>query len=258
MKWRTIVFWLVFGLFAPLILVQATWTRARALRLPAAAGPNEGTVPGRGEPLRILFAGESPVAGIGVTTMTRSVAASTARALARSSGRSVHWHAAGVNGIRIGQALTGLVPQLPEEPFDAVIVVFGVNDTVGLTSVKVWRRQVGAMAVALQQRTGAPVWFTQVPPMARFTALPQPLRRVVGWRATMLDAALRSHPQRGRDFELVRAEFRPDAGQLAEDGYHPSARGAETWGRQIARALHFRENGSPRRYSDAPMGDPDR
>ena len=56
---------------SPLLVAQALRTRARVPRLPEAAGAREG-VHGRGATrLRLLIAGDSSAAGVGVTTQER-------------------------------------------------------------------------------------------------------------------------------------------------------------------------------------------
>lgn len=178
------------------------------------------------------------MAGVGVATMDRSVAAQTAQHLAKLTGRPVHWHAAGVNGIRIGQALESLLPRLPDERFDAVVAVHGVNDTTALTALAAWRELLARLADALHQRHAARVYFTQMPPMHLFTALPQPLRAVIGLRAKILDEVMHAHPHRGERFEVIDADFPLEPGYLAADGYHPSAAGVAAWSRQIANRLN--------------------
>lgn len=231
-------FWIAFALLAPVMLLQALWTTRAARRLPAGAGEIEGIVgAGDDEPLSLLFVGESPVAGVGCPRMDQSVAAQTAAELARLTGRRVRWHAAGVNGIRIAPTISWLVPRLPDERFDVIVAVHGVNDTTGLTSVPEWRAQLARLAEALTAQHGGRVYFTQVAPMHLFSAMPQPLRAVIGMRARTLDAALHAHPARGRLFEVVDADVPVEPGFLAEDGYHPSPAGCAVWGQAIARAL---------------------
>ncbi|MCA1799126.1 MAG: SGNH/GDSL hydrolase family protein [Xanthomonadaceae bacterium] len=235
-----LLFWLSFALLAPLLLLQAAWVTRTARRLPAGDGSVDGTVAGGGAPLSVLFVGESPVAGIGCDRMEQAVAACTARELARLTGRAVRWHAAGVNGLRIRQTLRYLVAKLPDERFDFIVGVHGVNDTTGLSSIAEWRRLLSELALRLTERHRGAVIYTQVAPMHLFTGLPQPLRAVIGLRARVLDMALHAHPDRGHLFEVIDAEFPLDARYLAKDGYHPSPAGCAVWGRQLGAALAAR------------------
>src|SRR5690606_36716883 len=116
---RTMIFWLLFAALAPLMLLQALWVSRRAIRMPAGEGPIEGTVgDGPGRPTRVVFVSDSPVAGIGCHLMNESVAAQTAGELSRLIEAPVHWHAAGVIGIRIPQTVAWLVPNFPQRAYD--------------------------------------------------------------------------------------------------------------------------------------------
>ena len=70
--------------------------------------------------------------------------------------------------------------------------------------------------------------------MGKFTALPQPLRWVMGLRAGILDQALKHHPLRGQSFQLIPSGALLDPEYLASDGYHPSESGYFAWGKNIA------------------------
>lgn len=235
---RNLLFWVSFAVLAPLMIVQALYTSRTARRLPAVDGDVEGTAgAGAGEPLKLLFVGESPVAGIGCERMDQAVAARTAAELSRRIGRPVRWHAAGVNGIRVRQTIDFLLPQLPGERYDLIVGVHGVNDTTGLTTLPEWRAALARLARALREVHGGRVVYTQVAPMHLFTALPQPLRAVIGLRARVLDDALHRHADHGTLFEVVDADMPLEPEYLADDGYHPSPAGCVAWGRALGAAL---------------------
>jgi hypothetical protein len=69
--------------FFPLVALQGTVTRRRVPCLPAVKTPCQGVVPGSGSAIRVLAVGESTVAGVGLAHSDETVAATTARALAR-------------------------------------------------------------------------------------------------------------------------------------------------------------------------------
>src|SRR5262245_10906631 len=114
----------------PLMVVQGTATRRRMPSLPAAKPPHRGFFPRAGPSLRILAIGDSSVSGVGVARGDETVSATTARALARLTGRPVAWRAVGLSGATVSKAMDELVPRLVSEPADLLIVAFGVNDAV--------------------------------------------------------------------------------------------------------------------------------
>ncbi|HEU4561714.1 MAG TPA: SGNH/GDSL hydrolase family protein, partial [Longimicrobium sp.] len=180
----------------PLLIVQGKGVRRRTPRLPDAAGPTEGVVPGAEPALRLLVIGESTVAGIGAAAHQTALTGCVAAALARRTGRAVRWRAAGRSGANARQAAE-LVATLADEPADAVVISLGVNDTLRFRPPVLWARDVARLIAAVRARMGpAPVVLAPVPPMHVFPALPQPLRAVLGARARRLDAALARLPSR--------------------------------------------------------------
>jgi lysophospholipase L1-like esterase len=220
--------WLLFLVLLPLLLPQAVLTRRRALRLPPAAGAQSGVAGSfAGEPLRLLLLGESTVAGVGVDCQRDALAGQLAGQLALQLQRPVAWQAQGENGITAGEALVRLVPQVAGEPFDLVLLVFGVNDTTHFSSNRRWLAAMQALADCFSA-ADCRVAFAAVPPIRHFSALPWLLRSVLGLRAALLDRQLQALAEKLSAVHCaVRLEFA--AQYLARDGYHPSAAGYRVW-----------------------------
>ena len=179
--------------------------------------------------------GESPVAGVGVKCFEESLPSRLAAHLGRIGGVPVTWQALGWNGIRLEELLQRLKRQeIPKA--DWVIWLGGVNDTTALTSLATWRRRLHELGQFLAlSGVGTPI-FCEVPPMHLFTGIPQPLRFLLGLRAALLNAELTAVCRENGWF-LLATDLSLDADFLAEDGYHPSARGCDRLGRALARAL---------------------
>src|SRR5437016_3025648 len=118
----------------PLVWAQGASTRRRVPLLPPAKPPHHGSVPGIGEPLRLLAIGESPVAGIGLSSSDEAVSAATARALARLTRRPTAWRAYGLSGATVRDAMERIVPNIAPEMADLIIIAFGVNDVTAYRS----------------------------------------------------------------------------------------------------------------------------
>lgn len=228
--------WLCSLLLAPLLLPLAWLTRRRTLRLPVASGEPQGLAEGDGgEPLRLLVLGESPVAGVGVARHSEALAAQLAACLAQGLRRPVSWQALGENGIRAEQACQRLLPGMPAQPVDILLLVFGVNDTTHPGSLRRWLAAMRQLAEQGEQQ-GALVAISAVPPLQHFSALPWLLRQWLGWRGWLLDRGLRGLAQRhGWLHCAVALGFSAD--YLARDGYHPSALGYRQWARGLAPLL---------------------
>lgn len=183
MRLRALLWWSGLLLALPVALPQALWVRRTALRLPPAAGVQQGLAGSEfaGEPLRLLLIGESTVAGVGVAGQGEALAGQLGTALAQRLRRPVAWRACGENGITAAQACQRLLPAALGEPADLALLVFGVNDSTALSSLVTWDRALRELNQALVAR-GCRVAFSGVPPMQHFTVLPWLLRRLLGAR----------------------------------------------------------------------------
>ncbi|MDB5798824.1 MAG: hydrolase family protein [Paucimonas sp.] len=223
----------------PLLVLQGRRTRARVARLPEPTDPASGLVgTAIGKPLTLLLLGESPVAGVGVSSHAEGVGAATAAALATASGRKVQWQALGVNGITVGEAASLLLPRLQQSQVDIACIAFGVNDSTAFRRHTAWRSAVAGLLDQVESRLQPRhILLSGVPPLSAFPALPWPLRTVLGLKSASLDRALASLAQsRSRTSHVPLPRQLADPALMASDGYHPSAAGCALWGGLLAAA----------------------
>lgn len=229
----------------PWIIHQGKNVKRNALRLPEACGTRVGTEPKLQQPTHSLLLrhiGESTVAGVGTDNMNNGLTACIARALA-SEQLAVQWQAIAQSGLRAVQLKEIIAeedqapPQLPHQNA-LLLITLGVNDTTGLTPVHQWRHQLCQLIEYERSRLPAeiPVFFTQVPPMQNFPALPTPLNRFLGLRAWQLDKHMQQLCKK-HGWHHVQLSLPLQAKWMAEDGYHPNAEGYARWGEGIANAI---------------------
>jgi lysophospholipase L1-like esterase len=193
-------------------------------------------VPGRGATIRMLAIGESTVAGVGLARSDETVAATTARALARRTARPVKWHGHGLSGATVSVATAQLLPQIAAEMADLLVISFGVNDTLAYRSPAAFADDLAALVTAVRRRIGeaAAVVITGVAPLACFPALPWPLRTILNWRSV----ALQESAERLADRlpRVVVERFSEPLGPhlFAGDGFHPNREAHALWGEEIA------------------------
>lgn len=219
-----IPFWLTVATLSPAIIPLAMRTRRRTLRLPEASGPGWGHWGDGPVCRRLLVIGESTAAGVGVSEHQFGLASQLAKRLSLTTGK-VAWHTHGINGIRLASLLAQLSDtRLPTS--DAIFISMGVNDTTGLTSRRTYYRQLERLIALLKrQQPTATLYLLAVPPMHRFTALPSPLRQILGWRARLLDQQQRKLAATTPGVSYLGYPPLDDPSLLAKDGYHPSATG---------------------------------
>jgi len=230
---RRLLFW---GLL-PLVLPQALWVRTRAPCFPAAAGPARGSH-GSGRPCRLLAIGDSIVAGVGVPTLGDALAGRVAAALATRLPRRVDWEARGQVGATSRRVLEQLVPALPLQPYDVIVVSVGVNDVTSLERSNRWAESLGELLDALREHSpDAAIGLSGLPPLAGFPLLPQPLRALFGMRARSFDEIARRQAAAREGVAWVPLRFEPLPEKFSADGYHPAPQSYAELGAVVADAL---------------------
>ena len=94
------------------------------------------------------------------------------------------------------------------------------------------------LCALLMQRFGVrQVFFTSIPPVHRFPALPQPLRWYLGRGATKFNERLTEWSFHEPHATLVKVEFPSESHYMASDGFHPGRPAYEWWARATAQAI---------------------
>ena len=219
---------------SPLLAAQALWVRGKAVSLPEASGPRHGTA-GSGAPLRVLIAGDSSAAGVGVSEQSQALSGQLTRALSRSC--QVHWRLCAATGATTARCHEMLIA-LPAEPFDVAVTALGVNDVTRLVSHRRFVARQQALLQLLRHRFSVRhILVTGVPPMGAFPLLPHPLRWVLGAQAARMDQALQQMLAQDPTAHHIAVTFPPDPAMAAEDGYHPSAAAYTLWADTMAQAI---------------------
>ena len=222
---------------SPLLLAQAVHTRWRLPRLPEAAGPRQGLVTADGAApdarLGLLIVGDSSAAGVGVDRQDDALAGRLSQALARRLGLAVQWQLCACSGVTTTGAVRLLVDAMPA---DVAVVVTGVNDVVAQVRPAAALSARTELVAALRQRTGVRhVVLTPVPPMHRFSGLPQPLRWLAGRDAAAHERALAGWAARQQGLSHLPFDLPlHDPTMLASDGFHPGAPLYRLWGETLA------------------------
>jgi lysophospholipase L1-like esterase len=215
---------------APMLFAQGEITRWKVGLLPDAAGEREGIVGLDEDPARLWVMGESTVAGLGARDHTRALAGQFAKNLSEHIARPVHWKVLGKNGVTARRTIDELLPQMPDEQFDYILLGIGGNDVMKLSSPVVWRRDMNDLLTKIRERQPQAVVFISNCPMIILSpVIPEPAKSLL-WQLS------RMHDENIKEFteEMDRVIYYPQpVGVKVEgffaDGIHPSEQGYADW-----------------------------
>lgn len=223
------------ALLGPLLLLQGHYVRRVTPRLPDPAGHQQG-LSGSGNRLRLLIAGDSAAVGVGTETQRQALSGRLVAALSPSF--EVEWQLLAQSGHTSAQLLDTLHCS-PARAVDIVVISIGVNDVTAQTANHHWRRNIRALVKLLRHKFQARlIIFSELPPMHRFPALPQPLRWWLGLRAQQLTRRLAALVDHEPGCVLISAEFGHQPDVVASDGFHPGARAYQQWAGALSRTIH--------------------
>ncbi len=236
-KWQT-KFWLgataVLPL-APLLIVQGQLTRWKVGVIPGAAGETTGIVGNSGgEPAKLFVIGESTVAGLGARTHNEALAGQFASQLSTRIERPVRWHVVGKNGVTARRTIDELLPQMPDEKFDYVLVGLGGNDVMKLSSPKKWRSDMIELLERIRTKhPDAAIFLSNCPMIIMSPVIPQPIKALLWQLSRMHNANIIEFT---RDMDRVYYYRQPALVKLDgffADGIHPSEQGYADWSRAM-------------------------
>lgn len=183
-----------------------------------------------GEPIELLLLGDSMAAGLGAEKPKHTLGAQLAKRLAKHTHRSVNLHTAahvGSETSKLPAQLAGLPPGYSAE---VAVIVVGGNDVTHRVKTSLSRHHL-AEAVRCLREGGTQVVVGTCPDLGALTAVPQPLRRLVGIASRQLANAQREVVTElgGRAVSLadVVGPFfisEPDE-MFSMDRFHPSSAG---------------------------------
>ena len=230
---RSLLFWSALPFLAP----QALYVRQTAPRFAGAGGPNTGSS-GHGEPLRLLALGDSIIAGVGASELSKALVGQTADSLSATLGRRVDWRAHGYVGANSTRLLDEHLPDIEDLEADIVITSIGINDVTSITTLPRWRENISTLFQSLVQRNAnVVIAFAGLPPLSGFPLLPQPLRSVLGLRARDFDRVAIDVIDRHPQVVHVPVEFETTPDKFAADGYHPNESSYVVYGQGMAEKI---------------------
>ena len=182
---------------------------------------------------RVLGLGDQAIVPGDSLNSGQGITAYCTESLIGQADRETTWQVAGQAGATAGDVLA-TCRGIDDLKVDLILISMGINDVSRLTSLMRWQARIFDLIFLIRQKGTPKIIFLGLPPMARFQALPQPLRAVCGVRARLMDAVLKRSVS-GLDFAAhLDFETGAPAGAITEDGYHLTAEVQKALGARAA------------------------
>jgi lysophospholipase L1-like esterase len=226
---------------SPLLYAQGQITRWKVGLLSDAAGEMSGMAGEGIDPAKLFVLGESTVAGLGAREHKYALAGQFAHFLSENLQRPVDWKVLGKNGVTARRTIDELIPRMPHESFNYILLGIGGNDVMKLSSPRKWRADMLELLGILREKNpDAVIFITNCPMIIASPVIPQPIKGLLWQLSKMHDANIREFVQ-----ELDRVFYFPQPSTLKfegffADGIHPSEQGYRDWAEAMVR--YFADN----------------
>ena len=226
---------------APFLYLQGQITRWKVGVLPDASGERQGKFGVGNPPAKLFVIGESTVAGLGARTHELALAGQFAKHLSKHIGRPVEWKVLGKNGVTARRTIDEMVPQMPDENFNYILLGLGGNDVMKLSSPVKWRRDMIELLGILQAKNPeAVIFITNCPMIIASPIMPFPIKPIL-WELSKMhnENILEFTSGMERVFYYRQPTHLRLEGFFA-DGIHPSEQGYADWAEAMMK--YFSEN----------------
>ena len=173
---------------SPFLYIQGRITRWKVGLLPEAKDPAGVTGSGDDE-VKLLVLGESTVAGLGARTHELALGGQFAKGLSERLGKRIDWTVVGRNGVTARRTIDELLPLVPDEKFDYILLGIGGNDVMKLSSPKKWRRDMlELIGLVRKANPDAVIFISNCPMIVHSPILPQPIKGIL-WNLSKMHNA---------------------------------------------------------------------
>jgi lysophospholipase L1-like esterase len=219
--------------FSPFLYLQGQYVRRKVGVLPEADGDKKGKAGNGKNFAKLLVLGESTAAGVGARTHETGLAGNFARFLSEKIGQPIEWQVIGKSGITVRGTINELVPQIPNEKFDYILLALCGNEVLKLRSPRTFRRDMCELIAILKEKNPQATFFLTNAPAVRLSpVLPFPIKCILGHLSAMHDANAREFTA-----EMQKVYYFHQVSEVPEDffadGIHPSERGYQVWAKAM-------------------------
>lgn len=183
----------------PIMYIQGIRIRKSVPVLPEAAGPEGKCNTGSGSSLKVLYLGESTIAGVGVETHTEGFAGTLSLLISQKLDTSVAWKVYAQSGYTALDIQKKMLPVITESTADLIVIGLGGNDAFTLNTPWKWKAHIRALINSLQKQfVNTPLLFLNMPPIKEFPAFTPLIKFSIGNLVEIL----------GEELAVVVADFK--------------------------------------------------
>ena len=220
------------AILLPLLLLQGLWVLIKTPRLPEAQGQRTFISTKTSHSINVLIIGDSAAAGVGVTSQNQALSGQLYKQLQSSA--SVRLELNAWSGCTTREMIRHL-DSMQTSKVDLIITSLGVNDVLSPISASKWLSLQQQLINTLNQKfPAAAMIITAVPAMEKFTALPSPLNTCLGTRAHKFNQLLQGYLLTQPNCHFLWLDVSNSDSLLANDGFHPNAKGYALWASEIS------------------------
>lgn len=221
---------------APFLLIQGQIVRWKVGILPDAGGARGGKYGDGDDAAKLFVIGESTVAGLGARTHELALTGQFAKYLSGAIKRPVEWKVRGKNGVTARRTIDELLPYMPNERFDYILVGLGGNDVMKLSSPRKWRADmIELLGILRDKNPDAVIFISNCPMIIHSPIMPPPIKSILWSLSQMHNDNIREFT---RDMDRVFYYPQPVNVRLEgffADGLHPSEQGYADWAEDMIR-----------------------
>ncbi|QBO59224.1 SGNH/GDSL hydrolase family protein [Chryseobacterium salivictor] len=233
----------------PVIYFQGKKIRKQIPLLPEAKDPEGFVNINADKNLKILFIGESSIAGVGSDFHKNSFAGHFSRAFSALVQCNIEWKVYAKTGYNVEKIHQKIVPQIREITCDLIVIGIGGNDTFELTQPKKWTKNIQFLIENLQNKfPETPILFPHLPTIETFPAFTKQMKSVLGNHKDLLADYLNMQVLKNQNvyFPTRKINVQEWLGKMKEDqtiadffsdGIHPSELTYELWANDCVQFL---------------------
>ncbi|WOE33254.1 MULTISPECIES: SGNH/GDSL hydrolase family protein [unclassified Acinetobacter] len=221
-------------LLSPIIITQGIYVKKTILRLNEPMGNRKG-ITGQGKLLNLLITGDSAAAGVGADKQLDALSGQLIQNLKNDFRCTWTLHA------KTGFTTSDLIKHLniiPAEKFDIVVVSIGVNDVTKISSINQWKNEIQILHnIFIEKFNAKYIIYTELPPLEKFPALPNPLRYFLSKTAKKMNKELNILFNNKKFSTVLNINLPFNTNFIAKDNFHPSPDAYKIWAQYTAEKI---------------------